>query len=345
MKKSLLALAVLGTLTSAAYAQTSNVTIYGLVDANINRIHNSTGTKWAQDSGDWAGSRLGFKGTEDLGGGLSAIFNLENGFNVDSGTQGQGALFGRLAFVGLSSKTAGTVTLGRQKTSLYETNATLDPFGDGLAGNVSGSIATGASGKYFDELGTRFNNEVRYTSANLAGFTGKVGYIFGEQANNFSADNGYDLGLSYANGPLNLMGAYSKVKADVGSDANKKAWQVGGTYDFQVAKLALMYGQHKYGAGSYANTSAGGTVAAGGLNNRTYMLGVTVPVGAFSILASYLRTDDRNTTNLDYDRYSLGALYALSKRTTLYTSVGYEKNHGAATDTGNKFSVGIDHTF
>ena len=116
MKKSLLALAVLGAFAGAASAQT-NVTVYGLVDAGIQRTDtDNSGARWGLDSGLQSGNRLGFKGSEDLGGGLSAIFTLESGFNLDDGTQAQGGrLFGRQAWVGLNGG-FGTVKFGRQYT-------------------------------------------------------------------------------------------------------------------------------------------------------------------------------------------------------------------------------------
>ena len=120
MKKTLLALAVLGASAGVASAQQSNVTVYGIVDAGVQYKNdgNPAGKTLSLESGQQNGSRLGFKGTEDLGGGLSAIFTLENGFNVDTGTLGQSTpttqrLFGRQAWVGLSSNSFGSVKLGR----------------------------------------------------------------------------------------------------------------------------------------------------------------------------------------------------------------------------------------
>src|ERR1700730_16325238 len=128
MKKTLLALAVLGAFAGAASAQT-NVTVYGIVDAGVQYKNdgNPAGKTLSLQSGIQNGSRLGFKGTEDLGGGLSAIFTFENGFNVDDGTLGQGnRLFGRQAWVGLNGG-FGTVKLGRQQTALYYALTEIDP--------------------------------------------------------------------------------------------------------------------------------------------------------------------------------------------------------------------------
>ncbi len=121
MKKSLLALGVMGTFAGAAHAQNS-VTLYGLIDAGITYTNNQSGSKNVQaTSGQVNGSRWGLRGSEDLGGGLKAIFTLENGFNIDTGKFGQnGAEFGRQAFVGLSSNQYGAVTLGRQYDSVVD---------------------------------------------------------------------------------------------------------------------------------------------------------------------------------------------------------------------------------
>ncbi|WP_194722578.1 porin, partial [Noviherbaspirillum malthae] len=135
MKKSLIALAVLGTVAGASFAQT-NVTVYGVADAGLARIDNGRVNTTALQSGQQSGSRIGFRGTEDLGGGLSAIFTLENGFNIDDGTLGQGGrLFGRQAFVGLQGG-FGAVKLGRQYNPIRTAVENIDPFGLGLAGNA-----------------------------------------------------------------------------------------------------------------------------------------------------------------------------------------------------------------
>ena len=141
MKKSLLALAVLGAFTGIASAQTS-VTIYGVVDAGITREDNGVTTTNRLDSGNQSGSRLGFKGNEDLGGGLSAQFLLEQGFNVDTGTLGQGGrMFGRQAYIGLTGN-FGQLRLGRQKTVMYDALLAIDPFGIANKGGMDRLFVT-----------------------------------------------------------------------------------------------------------------------------------------------------------------------------------------------------------
>ncbi|MGI4847296.1 MAG: porin, partial [Janthinobacterium lividum] len=209
MKKSLLALAALATIAAAgsAFAQT-NVTIYGVVDAGLVKdIHGGTNAAASAanpfpastpnasnrlDSGLQNGSRLGFRGTEALGGGLSAIFNLEAGFNVDTGTSAQGgALFGRQAWVGLQGD-FGTVKLGRQQTVVYQNSGTFDPFGDTLAGD---------SARLINYAGSRTNNTIGY-SINAAGVRGEIDYGFGEVAGDSKAGRYIGGNLGYANGPI-----------------------------------------------------------------------------------------------------------------------------------------------
>ena len=154
MKKSLLALAVLGAFAGVASAQ-SNVKIYGVVDLGISNDNNggAAGSVTRMDSGLLNGSRLGFMGTEDLGGGLSANFQLENGFSADTGTLAQGGrLFGRHAWAGIAGG-FGAVKLGRQMTPVYANVATYDPFVDALAGDA---------GRLFNHSGSRTDNMITY---------------------------------------------------------------------------------------------------------------------------------------------------------------------------------------
>ena len=169
MKKTMLAL-MLGALAGAAAAQ-SNVTVYGIVDMALVRESGGAATTTKLTSGVESGSRLGFKGSEDLGDGLSAIFLLENGFQADTGAMGQGGLlFGRQAYVGLQSKTAGTLTLGRQYTPQYLAVAAVDPFGSGTAGDTKNLMAsTGNSA-------SRMDNAVKYTSPVVGGVTAELIY-------------------------------------------------------------------------------------------------------------------------------------------------------------------------
>jgi predicted porin len=336
MKKSLLALAVLGAFAGAASAQT-NVTIYGVADAGISRFDNGSTTTTRLDSGIQSGSRIGFKGTEDLGGGLSAIFTLENGFNIDDGTLGQGSrLFGRQAFVGLSSASVGALKFGRQYNPIRAAVEGVDPFGLGLAGNAS---------NVFNVYGDRADNTINFTTANLSGFTGQLAYSLGEVAGSNSIGRHVGLSLGYAAGPLSVILAHHDQNLATAGVAtgDSKTTLLAGTYDFGVAKLHAAYARNK------GDTAAGVT----SIDRDDAMLGVSAPIGAGRILASWIRRSDDISANRDADQIALGYTYDLSKRTNLYTSYARTKNESAASLGGASaagrdpsiFNVGVRHRF
>jgi len=210
MKKSLLALGVMGTFAGAAHAQNS-VTLYGLIDAGITYTNNQSGSKNVQaTSGQVNGSRWGLRGSEDLGGGLKAIFTLENGFNIDTGKFGQnGAEFGRQAFVGLSSNQYGAVTLGRQYDSVVDYLGPLALTSTQFGGTQAAHPFDN------DNLDNSFriNNSVKYQSVNYGGL--KVGglYGFSNAAGGFSDNRAYSLGTSYNYGPLNVAASYMQLNS------------------------------------------------------------------------------------------------------------------------------------
>lgn len=339
MKKSLLALAVLGTFAGAASAQT-NVTVYGLVDIGVQRTDaDNTDAKWALDSGLQSGSRLGFKGTEDLGGGLSAIFTLENGFSLDNGNQAQGRLFGRQAWVGLSGG-FGSVKFGRQYTPVYTAAASVDPFSTGLAGDLANTV---------NAYGFRSDNTANYSLA-AGPFSGQVAYSFGEVAGDNSANRQVGLSFGYANGPVSAVIAYHNQQDATGT-ANARTTFLGGTYNFGVAKAHASYADNRGDAQADAivtRLGIGGPAVAFDetFKSRDYMVGVSAPVGAGSVMASFQRKDDKDSS-FEYDLFAVGYTHDLSKRTNLYTSYG----HGQVSATGmsdvkeNKFNVGIRHKF
>ena len=206
MKKSLLALAALGAFAGAAHAQ-SSVTLYGIIDAGFNYQQQQQWQAPVQlSSGVLQGCRWGLRGTEDLGGGLKALFVLENGFDVNNGKLGQGgAMFGRQAYVGLSSQ-FGTVTLGRQYDSV------VDYVGPLEVGDQWGGYFAAHPGD-LDNLNNsyRTNNTVKYTSANYGGLTFGGTYSFGGMAGNYR-NQIFSAGAGYNNGPLVLGVGYLNVK-------------------------------------------------------------------------------------------------------------------------------------
>jgi predicted porin len=336
MKKSLLAFAVLAAFAGAASAQT-NVTIYGVADAGITRFDNGATTTTRLDSGIQSGSRIGFRGTEDLGGGLSAIFTLENGFNIDTGALGQGGLmFGRQAFVGLSSTSAGAIKFGRQYNPIRTVVDAVDPFGLGLAGNAS---------NVFNVYGDRTDNTINYSTPNFGGFSGQVAYSLGEIAGSNSVGRSVGFSAGYAAGPLAVFVAYHDQNLAAAGVANGDANTalLAGTYDFGVAKLHAAYARNK------GESAAGATT----IDRDDAMLGVSAPLGAGRILASWIRRSDDIGADRDADQIALGYTYDLSKRTNLYTSYGRTRNEAAASLGGasaagrdpSVFNVGVRHRF
>ncbi|MDO8051610.1 porin [Janthinobacterium sp. SUN211] len=365
MKKTLITLAVLAAATGVAQAQ-SSVVIYGTVDAGfVSERGGVNGNVNKLDSGVASASRLGFKGTEDLGSGLSALFVLEAGFGVDTGAQGKNeALFGRQSYVGLSSKTTGTLTLGRQYTPWYNTlSKVADPFAVGYAGSAKNLFPSKAL--------TRTSNTVLYTSPNFNGFDADVAYTFGEKAE--SNKYGRQIGASagYSNGPLNARLAYNTTSNEsaASNKGSARNWLAAANYDFAVAKAYVAYGVNKGDNSAVANNAkenADGTfstansfnynTAAYSNDSNNILVGATVPVGpAGTVMASFIRTNDKAATNADADQWAVGYSYALSKRTSTYASyakiknkngAGYTVGNNSNVGTGDKaFNVGVRHSF
>jgi predicted porin len=358
MKKSVLVLAVLGAFTNAASAQsTSSVTVYGVVDAGlVVEKGSSAGSFNKLSSGVASGSRLGFKGTEDLGGGLSASFVLENGFQADTGALGQsGALFGRQAFVGLGGSSFGTVTLGRQYTPHYLAVNFADPFGTGLAGDAVNILPNTG------DASSRMNNTIKYATPDLSGFSGELAYGFGEVGGDTSAKRQIGASVGYTGGPLGVRLAYHNLNNATAANQpgnNAKNTILAATYNFEVAKLHFAYGVDKgTGSSPYRNTTVNpyGRIMTPSTDSNDVLVGVSVPFGPHTVLASFIRKNDKTARDQDADQWALGYRYALSKRTDLYTAYARIKNkNGASYTVGNAIepgsgdkalNLGIRHTF
>lgn len=323
----------------------SNVTLYGLLDIGV--VHDggqpNGGSITKLSSGIWNGSRWGLRGREDLGNGLAAIFTIESGFQADTGVSGQGALFGRQAFVGLAGN-FGAVKLGRQYSSIDATVAVTDPFGAGGAGrNVS--LVTAAyinSAKSF--YNNRINNSVVYTSPTVGGFSGEVGYGFGEVQGNNSAGRYMGASVGYAAGPVYVRLAHQDTN-DATATGGQRHTILGASYNFNVLTAYFQYVQNQYEASNAVTAKS-----------RDMLLGVSVPVTTNGrVLASVIRKDDRLAANQDATMTALGYMHDLSKRTTVFTSWGrisnkngafYTVNQSIDQGTGNRsMNVGIRHAF
>ncbi len=350
MKKSLLALAVLASIAGVASAQ-SSVTIYGVVDAGIAHERSSLGNVTKVATGQQSGNRLGFKGTEDLGGGLKANFQLENGFNLDTGTSRQSVsatqsrLFGRQAWVGLSGN-FGAVALGRQYNPLFVSLDTIDPFGTGLAGS---------SDKLMNPSNVRTDNAVTYSSNTYGGFSATGLYGTTETQGNAEAGNTLGLAANYSKGPLVVTLAFDKVNG-IAATTTPPASAKGGQ------ELLLLGATYNFGpVTAHAGFEAEQGTGVDHKDFRSYMIGATVPVGAGSIVTSFIVKDDRTSGEAGAKQFAIGYLHSLSKRTNLYSSIAHINNDrdaayvvGDASSGGTAvpashnstaLSVGIRHKF
>ena len=361
MKKLTLAALIIGGFAAQAQAQ-SNVTIYGLVDAGIvSERGGAAGSVTKVTSGIGGQSRIGFKGTEDLGNGLSAIFTLETGFKADDGSlDSTNTIFNRQAFVGLKSKDAGQLTIGRQYTPLYLAQSQVaDPFGAGYAGSIKNLFPSAGAN-------TRVSNALVYSTPVMEGFSGDVLYALGEQAGSSTAGRQFGFGLNYAQGPLNARLVYNNKNNDtVASGTTPAKVQDTGrntmfaiNYDFQVIKAFFAYSADK-GVNSaqipVANAFGYTVAPKPSLDSNDLLIGATIPAGNGSVMASYIRKNDKTANNQDADQWALGYLYSLSKRTGAYIAYAKIKNkNGAGYTVGNNnepgsgdkaFNLGIRHAF
>ena len=359
MNKKIIAAAILATSAGAASAQTG-VTIYGIADAGLVRESGGTANYTRLTSGVASASRIGFRGTEDMGGGMAAIYTLETGYRIDTGdVDAAGTIFNRQAFVGLKSK-AGTLTLGRQYTPWHQALAQVgDPFGTGYAGG---------SKNQFPDSGTnvRTSNTVLYSALVTNGISADLAYSAGEQAGSNSAGRQVGASIGYSAGPLNVRLAYNNKNSDVAAATNVVAVSrsigtntlLAANYDFKVVKAYFAYGVDK-GFNSAplgnGNNPFGGVRPTPSTDGNEILLGLSAPIGTGTLLASVMRKDDKTSFNQDARAWGVGYLYPLSKRTNLYTAYGNIDNKNGAgytvannteSGTGDRaFNLGVRHTF
>jgi GBP family porin len=357
MKKTIVSIALLATAVPAAWAQQS-ITIYGLVDAGIESDRGgAAGNIVKVSSGIGAASRLGFKGVENLGNGMSALFVLESGILVDTGaSDAAGQVFNRQAFVGLKSERLGSITMGRQYTLTYNALGQVgDPFGAGLSGSAKNLFpVAGAS--------LRANNSLIYTSPAWNGVTAEALYSLGEVAGNSTAGRQFNLGLNYARGSLNARLSYNNRNNDTAAVTTNSIGHntlFVANYDFKVAKLFFAYSADKGMNSAPLNNATPkpyGSVFTPTLKGDDLLLGAQVPVGAAgTLIASYIRKNDKTAPDQDAAQYAVGYNYALSKRTIAYASYGMISNkNGAGYTVGNNSdagtgdratNIGVRHTF
>ena len=327
---------------TGAHAQ-SSVQLMGLTDVFVGSMKNAgdAGSRSAVDSGGMTTSWFGFKGTEDLGGGLKANFALTSFIKVDTGSQGRFAndtFFSRDANVGLSGA-FGSVSLGRGLAPKFVPSVVANPLGDSftfapiiLHMNVPLFNGTGWGSTTPSDTG--WSNEIVYSTPNMGGLTANVHYQFGEIAGNNGKKN-IGVNALYFNGPITLTGFYERDQISNPAVPNtylgttKTDWMLGGAYDFAVVKAFASYGQAK--ADNTSNKA------------KTTQLGVSVPTGAAGkVLASYAQTK-MTDTDISRKTFTVGYDYFLSKRTDVYVMAMNDRITNQTK--GNSFGVGIRHRF
>ncbi|MBG9390496.1 porin [Caenimonas aquaedulcis] len=298
----------------------STVQIYGTIDEFAGRLTTETATTRSSstvlNNGGMTTSFLGFRGTEDLGGGLRAVFALETFIRADTGAIGRNdadPFWGRLSIVGLEGGW-GKLTLGRHVTP-YSLATTLNtPF----VGSTTLSPVFAHVYNLNLQGGTRFDNGVQYSLPRLGGFAADFLYSMGRENATPSVDRKRDRAFeavgSYTTGPAKLTAGYHYINLNnAGDDHDQNAWMVAGTYDFGVIKVNAQH--HRVREQS--------TTIATNARRRTTEAGVTIPVGAGSILATYVRSSMRDASPATPDgrrSFSIGYDYNLSKRTDIYTA-------------------------
>lgn len=362
MKKLTLVALIAGSFAAVSAQAQSNVTIYGIVDAGIVReTGGAAGDVTKVTSGIGSQSRLGFRGVEELSSDLSAVFTLESGYKIDDGTvDTSGTLFNRQAFVGLKSKTMGTLTLGRQYNPLYNVLSKIaDPFGAGYAGSAKNLFPAGG-------VNTRVSNAVVYATPNMSGFSVEALYALGEQPDDNTAGRQMAISFNYSNGPLNASLAYNNRNNDTARAGatpavdreDGKNTLLAVNYDFKVVKVYAAFERDK-GLNSspipVANAFGYAVAPKASLEADDALIGVTAPLGNGSLMASYMNKNDKTVNNQDAHQWAVGYSYSLSKRTSTYVAYAKIKNkNGAGYTVGNNneagsgdagFNLGIRHTF
>jgi predicted porin len=314
-------LSVLG--TCAAHAESSNVTIYGIIDSGVNWTNNVAGKSTTNvDTGVNQGNRIGFKGTEDLGGGLKTVWVLESGFSEDTGALGQGGLmFGRQASVGLSSTTWGTLTMGRMFDVMgdmfpYYAIGSMTP-----AGLMSWSLPmNSAAGAALDNRvsGSAINNTVRYYSPNFGPISFGGTYSFGEVAGASTGTNGiYSAEVTYAQGPLRAsLGTYFKHNAST-TNGNIREYAAGAQYKLDSMTFFGMISDVSYSMGTKDRATTG-------------EIGMTYFVLPALQLGGGIQAQRRHDL-ASADQLTFTADYLLSKRSDLYMVIsnGRDRQYGA----------------
>jgi predicted porin len=361
-----------------AHAQ-SSVTLFGVLDEGLNFTSNAGGHRaWQTSSVDLATSRWGIKGSEDLGGGLHAIFDLESGFTMDDGKLYYGGrLFGYQSYAGLQSDRFGTLTFGRQFDSI------TDVIGSMTAnGNWAGFLFSHPLDNDNTDASFHASNSVKFTSATYGGLSATALYGFGNQAGGFASNRVFSAGLNYAIGTLTLGAVYEDLSSpgttatgSVASDdanfvaANQKTYGVGASYGIGAAVLGLVYTHVAIGqpASSLYAGDFGADVSKLNFDNvelnARYNLRDDVLVGAmYTYTRAHLGRSNGDASR-HWNQFGVMGQYLLSKRTSVYAQAVYQTLSGGdgstpldtayipgsagASSNGHQFvaRVGMSHSF
>ena len=360
MKKSLIALAIASAVSAPAFAATSNVDVYGVLNMSVDFIDTDVPAAAKSTSVTSTASRIGFKGAEDLGGGMAAIWQIESGFNAD---EQSGTLASRNTYVGLKGD-FGTVLMGNHDTPMKLLGRSVDNFADTMADsrNILGAVNITTAGvttstNLFD---LRTKNTVAYISPNWSGFSLAAAWVADwstgltpgtavSSLDNNSAD-AYSITATYNNGPLMLGGGYEAHNSILTVKSNVDMWRIVAGFDIAGFKLAGEYEQ------------IGGDVAA--YKHDAYGVFATYNMGAWAFKANYLDAMHSDATPNNDAGYqtTIGADYSLSKRTVVYGLYALTKNdtnaaYGLGTGVGasdltahlnanpSVFSLGVKHSF
>jgi len=380
MQKKLIALAIASIVAAPAFAQSSNVVMYGVVDVGVEVGNSGNGTKTRIQSGQSAGNRLGFKGEEALGSGLTAFFTLETGFSLDNGqtttnsslqSAGNGtgvqtstsgsALFQRQAVAGLKGSW-GQLSAGRQYTPAYLMTKAIDPFDAGLGGRISNALSG------MSAYGDRYDNSVLYVTPDMSGFKLSAMYSTGSENNtNDSTENdgkSWTIAGQYANGPAFVGLSYQDHRKNsnvlvfnplaplaplvVPVDSQSDSWLLVGSWDFNVVKVSALYAD----GNTDINNLNGAVGDNSDTNQKRWALGLTAPIGsAAKVNLTYGHRNDDATSNvagvvnsgdIDSRFWSLGGEYALSKRTALYAAYTKNDNEDASFPINSAVNSGLN---
>jgi predicted porin len=340
--------AVIAAFSGAAHAQ-SSITLYGVVDAGISYVNNSSPTTGhasllKYEDGIASGTRWGLRGGEDLGGGLNAVFVLENGFNTNTGRASQGgALFGRQAYVGLKQNGFGTLSFGRQ----YSFSS------DYLGGKYSTAHQTVANNYAYhindvDQLASsRINNSIKFSSDNFGGFTFGALYGFSNQAGAFGGEpattiagktvagssSAYSVGLNYANGPLGIGAAYTNIgypsQSTPAFPTTIANVSMGVVRKLRTVGIGTHYTAHKTTLWALYTNTLFQPLSGASSTFAVYEAGAKYAfTPAWTLAGGYTWMDLSGAMQGTWHQFNVGLDYALSKRTDLYALSIYQRALG-----------------